>query len=46
VKKVALHQGLDHLNSLRVPHNGCKWAAKHKTQMKKEELKNESKVAF
>jgi hypothetical protein len=28
VKKIALHQGLDHFNSPKVPHNGCKGATK------------------
>jgi hypothetical protein len=28
VKKVAFHQGLDHFNSPKVPHNDCKGATK------------------
>jgi hypothetical protein len=27
-EKIAFHQGFDHLNSPKVPHNGCKGATK------------------
>jgi hypothetical protein len=46
VKMIAFHQGFDHLNSPKVPHNGCKGEIKDKTQMKIKVLKIESKVAF
>jgi radical SAM superfamily enzyme len=29
VKKIALHQGFDHFNSSKVPHNGCKGETKN-----------------
>jgi hypothetical protein len=43
---VAFHQGFDHLNSPKVPHNGCKGAIKNKTQMKIKVFKIEYRVAF
>jgi hypothetical protein len=43
VKKIALHQGLDHFNFHIMVVKGNQ---KHKTQMKTEVLKNESWIAF
>jgi len=46
VKKIALHQGLDHFNSPQVPHNGCKEAIKDTNPNENKVLKNESWIIF